>query len=50
MPHHERIGVNSRNRNERETCNLPDTVFKTLLISMLKELYENFNKDIISLK
>ena len=36
--------------NEMETSNLPGTEFKTLVIRLLKELSENFNKEIVSIK
>ena len=36
--------------NEMETSNLPGTEFKTLVVRLLKELSENFNKEIISIK
>ena len=39
-----------KNLNKMETSNLPDTQFKIMAISMLKELSENFNKEIISIK
>lgn len=37
-------------KNQIEASNLPDTEFKTLDISMLKERRENFDKEIISIK
>ena len=36
--------------NEMETSNLPGTEFKTLVVRLLKELSENFNKEIVSIK
>ena len=36
--------------NKMEKSNLQDTEFKTLVIRMLSELSENFNKDIGNLK
>ncbi|KAF6323390.1 hypothetical protein mRhiFer1_008368 [Rhinolophus ferrumequinum] len=36
--------------NETEATNLPETEFKTLIIKMLKEFSENFNKEITSIK
>ena len=33
-----------------EASNLPDTKFKTMIIKMLKELSENFSKEITSIK
>ena len=36
--------------NEMEANNLADAEFKTLVIRMLKELNENFNKEIESIK
>ena len=36
--------------NEVEASNLPDIEFKKIVISMLKELSENYNKEIASIK
>ena len=36
--------------NEMEASNLPDTEFKKMVIRMLKELIENFNKARASIK
>ena len=36
--------------NEIEASNLPDIDFKTMIIRMLKELSEHFNKEIASIK
>ena len=33
-----------------ETSNLPDAEFKTLVIKMLNDLSENFNKEIRNIK
>lgn len=36
--------------NEIEASNLPDNKFKTMVTKMLKELHENFKKEITSIK
>ena len=47
----ERTGENSKKYlNKMESSNLADTEFKILVIRMLKELSENFNKDIENIK
>ena len=36
--------------NKKETSNLPDTEFKTLVIRMFNDLSENFNTEIENIK
>ena len=46
----EQIKTPEKELNKMETSNLLDAEFKTLVIRMLNELSENFNKEIVSIK
>ena len=38
-----------KNLNQMKTSNLPDAELKTLVIGMLSDLNENFNKDTVNI-
>ena len=46
----EQIKTPEKELNTMEISNLSDAEFKTLVIRMLNELSENFNKEIVSIK
>ena len=43
VPNERTVGISRKKLNEVEASILPDTLFKTTVIRMLKELIENFN-------